>query len=175
MKERNILQIVTRASQGFGVKCNKFIGALTVELIRNALLKKGFNVSGRDVFINGFPVEIDLLISKKGISPENRILYKPEDVLAIFEVKSRGAYGENSIKSIFNNFKLIKQGTKSIHCIYITLAERKNYKWKATEQNINSPVYTLFWHSGPESNMKFEATHDWKRLLNYLDKITNPV
>ncbi len=68
------MEIITKASQDFGVKSKKFSGALTVELVREALLKEGFNVSERDVFIKGFPVEIDLLISKKGISAENRIL-----------------------------------------------------------------------------------------------------
>jgi UDP-N-acetylglucosamine 2-epimerase len=175
MQERNILEIVTKTSQDFGVKCKKFSGTLTVELIRQALLKKGFNVSERDVFIKGIPVEIDLLIYKKGISSENRVLYKPEDVLVILEVKRKGTFGEFAIKSIMNNFKLIKQRSKNINCIYVTLTERKNYKWKATEQNINSPVFTLFWHSGPENNMKYENTRDWKKLINYLNKITNTV
>lgn len=156
-------------------KCKKFTGALTVELIREALLKKGFNVSERDVFIKGIPIEVDLVISKKGTKPKNRILYQSEDVLVVLEVKSKGTFGESSIKSILKNFTLIKQKTKNIHCIYVTLSERKTYKWKATKNNIKSRAYTLFWHSGHESNMKFEPTCDWDKLMKNLRKIINDV
>ena len=175
MKEEKILETVSRATEEFGIKCKKFSGAITVELIREALLEEGFSVSERDVFINGIPIEVDLLIAQKDISPVNRIQYKPEDVLVVFEIKGRGTFGENSIKSIFNNFKIIKQNKESIHCIYVTLSDRKSYKWKATAKNINAPVYTLFWNSGPENSMKFNPTGDWKRLIKDLFNIVNTV
>ena len=168
MKEKEILEKISRTTENFGIKCKKFSGALTVELIREALFEEGFNVSERDVFINGIPIEIDLLIAQKGISPIKRIQYKPEDVLVVFEIKCRGTFGENSIKNIFNNFKIIKLNKKNIQCIYVTLSDRKNYKWKATEKNINAPVYTLFWHRGPENSMKFNPTGDWKKLIKDL-------
>ena len=175
MKEEKILETVSRATEEFGIKCKKFSGAITVELIRKALLEEGFNVSERDVYINGIPIEVDLLIAQKGISPLTRIQYRPEDILVVLEVKSRGTFGENSIKSISNNFKIIKQAQKNIHCIYITVSDRKNYKWKATEKNINAPAYTLFWHSGPENNLKFDSTGDWKKLIRDLRNIVNAV
>ena len=34
-------------------KCTKFVGALTIELLRKEIAKFGFNVSCRDVFIEG--------------------------------------------------------------------------------------------------------------------------
>lgn len=149
MKAREVLEKILRATEEFGIKCKKFSGAITAELIREALLVEGFNISERDVFIDGIPIEIDLLITQKDSSPKNQIRYNPNDVLVALEIKSRGSFGKNSTRSILNNFEIIKQTQKTIQCIYITLSERKNYKWRATEENINAPVYTLFWHSGP--------------------------
>jgi len=39
-------------------KCTKFVGALTIELLRKELGKLGFNVSNRDVFIKEFQMNL---------------------------------------------------------------------------------------------------------------------
>ena len=175
MNGQDILEIVSRATEEFGIKCRKFNGTMTVELIRKALLEEGFNVSERDVFINRIPIEIDLLIVQKGTNSPNRINYKPADILVAFEIKCRGTFGEESIKSIANHFKIIKEARENINCMYVTLSERKTYKWKATEENINAPAYTLFWHSGPENKLKFDPTGDWEKLIKDLSNIVTAV
>jgi len=89
-------------------KSREFIGALTTELIRTELLKQRFNVSNSDVFIEGIPNELDLLIVQAGKNLKEKIFYSPDDILVVFEIKFRGAYGEkqkNSIKEIFDNIK----------------------------------------------------------------------
>jgi hypothetical protein len=53
MKEKDILEIVLRATEEFGIQCKKFSGTITVELIREALLEEGFNVSEKgDILIS---------------------------------------------------------------------------------------------------------------------------
>ncbi len=102
-------------------KSRKFIGALTTELIRTELLKQRFNVSNRDVFIEGIPNELDLLIVQAGKNLKEKIFYSPDDILVVFEIKFRGAYGEkqkNSIKEIFDN---IKRKNENIECIINTI------------------------------------------------------
>lgn len=173
MNEHEILDTYTALMNKFESKCKKFDGACAVEIIRDALKSEGFNVSEKDVYILDIPIEIDLLIARQGASPERRILYRPEDVMVALEIKSRGVFGEQALMGIAENFKKIKNKSMSIECIYVTISDRENYKWKATEENINAPAYTLFWNSGPEDKMEFSATGDWKLFIEKLRKIEN--
>jgi hypothetical protein len=160
---------VLEAKQAFGVKCAKFAGAVTVEVFRKALVDKGFAPSPRDVFIRGVPVEVDLLLLRKGVGATDRILYEPSEALAAFEVKSRGSFGARSIESIRRSFTAIQAANSKIACMYVTLAERKNYKWRVTSQNLGFPAFTLFWHGGgSERNLKCESSGDWQGLLREL-------
>jgi len=173
MTDRDVLNLITTASKEFGLKCKKFGGALAVEIVRDALIAEGFNVSRRDVYIKGIPIEIDLLIARQGVTPDRGILFYKDEVLVALEIKSRGTFGEASIRSIAGNFSAIREASKGIHCIYLTISERKSYKFRATKGNINAPVYTLFWHSGPEDNLKLESTGDWDRFIAELRQIKN--
>lgn len=104
MNDATLLDQINRAKEDFGTKCSKYAGAITVEFIRRALREHGISASPRDVFIKGVPIEIDLLIPKASTSPENGILYRPEDVLIALEIKNSGAFGEATIRRIKNNF-----------------------------------------------------------------------
>ena len=173
MNDREILNAITGASNEFGLKCKKFTGAFTVEIVRYVLAGEGFNVSGRDVYIRGIPIEIDLLIARQGVTPERGILFNKEDSMVALEIKSRGTFGEASIKSIARNFNAIREASRGTRCIYLTISDRESYKYKATKENIGASVYTLFWHSGPEENLKFMPTGDWERFIQELRQIQN--
>jgi hypothetical protein len=60
--DQEILESINIAKRDFGMKCYKYAGAITVEVLRLALQHYGFLVSERDVFICGVPFEIDLLM-----------------------------------------------------------------------------------------------------------------
>lgn len=167
-RDDHLLDSVSKAKQAFGTKCSKFLGSVTVELLRMALFDSGINVSARDVFIRGVPIEIDLIVSKPDVSPFAGLLYEPSDVLAAFEVKNTGLFGESSLKSIRRAFSLIKKAQSDIYCVYVTLAERKNYKWAANKDNLGVDVFTLFWHNGSEKHRRYESTGDWYRLIKKL-------
>ena len=94
MNEHEILELVNAAKKNFGAKCSKYSGAVSVELIRHALKSHGIETSSRDVFIKNVPVEIDFLVSKPGVLPGHGLLYQPEDVLAAFEIKNVGSFGQ---------------------------------------------------------------------------------
>jgi len=165
MDDITLLDQINRAKEDFGIKCPKYTGAITVEFIRLALREHGISASPRDVFIKGVPIEIDLLIPRAGTSPENGILYRPEDVLIALEIKNSGAFGEAAVRTIKKNFMRIQQHGEQIDCFYVTLAERKGYKWAITEDNFGFPAYTLFWHSGGGKNRRYEPSGDWQRLI----------
>jgi len=101
---QNILNEINLAKNTFGVKCKKFTGSLTVEIIKDALSStissNKIEISPRDVFIRGVPLEIDFLIAKKEAIAQNNLLYEPSDVLLVFEIKNLGSFGEETINSI---------------------------------------------------------------------------
>jgi hypothetical protein len=165
MDDRDLLRRVLEARQAFGVKCAKFAGAVTVELFRQALVVEGFTLSPRDVFILGVPVEIDLLMLREGAKAGDRIFYEPSDVLAAFEIKNRGSFGARSVESVRRSFKAIQSANTKIVCMYVTLAERRNYKWAVTSQMLGFEAFTLFWHKGSERKLTYESSGDWERLL----------
>lgn len=170
MNDIEILKTINLAKESFGKKCSKYCGALTTEIIRKELKESGIFVSARDVFIRGLAVEIDLLIYRDGVTPENGILFEPEDVLVTIEVKNAGSFGDNTIQTIQHNSEKIKNLNKQIKYCYITLAERKNYKWAITDVNSGCETYTLFWHTGADSNRVDVSTGDWSRFLLNMKK-----
>jgi hypothetical protein len=171
MNEHELLELVNAAKKNFRAKCPKYSGAVSVELIRHALKKHGIEASSRDVFIKDVPVEIDFIISKSESVPEHGTLYQPEDVLAAFEIKNTGSFGQSTIDNTKRCFSLIKQSNPKIFCAYVTLSERKNFRWAVSEENLGSPAYTLFWHSGSRLKLRHEPSGDWQRLINDLRKI----
>jgi hypothetical protein len=167
-RERELLSLVQEARRDFGPKCQKLAGSITVELIGDFLSRLGIPVSARDVFIRGVPVELDLLVPGPMTTPRHKLIYEPSDVLAAFEVKNLGAF-PGALASIRRSFDLIRSANPGIYCAYITLSERKNYKWKATAENLGADVYTLFWHNSSIKNRRFDPTGDWDKLISKLN------
>lgn len=153
-------------------RCTKFVGALTIELLRKELAKLEFNVSNRDVFIEGVTNELDLLIAKAGRQPKENLVYCPEDVLAVLEIKFRGSYGKTSVNKIREVFDFIKRLNKNIQCCYISVSENKNYKYRITKENLGYNCFELLTRdSSLESALErngMRVTGDWDRLLNKL-------
>jgi len=178
MNEHELLGLVLKAKANFakansGKNCSKYSGAVSVEIIRLALRQNGVNTSNRDVFIKGVPVEIDFLIVKSDAAPEHGLLYQSEDVLAAFEIKNTGSFGEATIENTKRCFSLIKRSNPKIYCAYITIAERRNFRWAVHEGNLGSPAYTLFWHSGGQKNIRYEPDKNWNwnRLITDLQAL----
>ncbi|HWP02656.1 MAG TPA: hypothetical protein VNL96_04305 [Gemmatimonadaceae bacterium] len=129
-------------------------------------------MSTRDVFISSVPIEVDLLIPNRVATPDYGLVYHPGDVLAALEVKNSGAFGEGTLKTVRRSFELIRAANPQIYCAYVTLAERKGYKWAATADNLSADVFTLFWHNGSSRDRRFEPTGDWSNLVNRLKSLT---
>ncbi len=170
MNEDEILRReIERARETFGPKCDKYVGAVTVEAIRGALKRHGIETSSRDVFMQGVPIEVDLLIARQGAEPKHALLYRAQDVAVALEIKNRGCYGEMALEKTRRNFEEIRAHGPHIRCLYVTLTEREGYKWAATEENLGVPVYTLFWRAGSSKEPRFKSTGDWETLLADLE------
>lgn len=159
-----------------GKLSKKFIGAITVELLRKELMKEGFNVSNRDVFIKGVPYELDLLILKRGERAKENLLYNPRQVVAVFEVKFSGAY-PGDIENINKCFNSVKKINKKIRCVYLAVSENIKYKYYHKEKELGDfPCFLLDRDSGLERAIdknKLKITGDWDKLIKLLNKLNH--
>jgi hypothetical protein len=171
MKDTEILETVEAAKRDFGQKCGKYSGAVTVEIIRHALQEEGISVSARDVFIRGVPIELDLVIPRKGVSPQDDLLYESSQVLVAIEVKNSGSFGEKTIQTVERNAAVLRAANPQIAFCYLTLSEREGYPWALTEKNAPCKTYTLFWHKGSGARKIETSTGDWQRFLDDMWKI----
>lgn len=153
----------------------KFIGALSIELLRKELIKEGFNISHRDVYIFGLHNEFDLLVLKKKQKARENLLYKPEQVIAVLEIKFSGTYSEDEILNINKIFSSVRKLNKKIKCFYLTISENIKYKYYSKEKKIGDHAFFLF---SRETNLKsaikkgrLRATGDWDKLISYFKKI----
>jgi hypothetical protein len=168
MNAEQILDRVMRAKGEFGAKCGKYAGAITVEVLREAIQDAGHHVSPRDSFIRRVPIEVDLLVVRPDAQPELTCLYEPSDVLVAIEVKNSGSFTKSGIETTRANFEKIARA--EIECCYVTLAERIRYKWAVTTANVGHPAFTLFTHTGSQ-NINYQETGDWRKFLDWLAKV----
>jgi hypothetical protein len=128
-------QVVTRVRNlkaAFGVKCSKFTGAVSVEILKPALAEEGIRTSPRNVFVRGIPVEVDLVIPREGQKPAVRLLYEPQQIAAALEVKNSDSFGESTLKKVRHDFGRLREA--NIRCAYVTLEERRSYRWGGVER-----------------------------------------
>jgi hypothetical protein len=161
---------------GFKGKCNKLTGALVIELIRESFEKHGIRCSPRDVFIEGVPVEIDLLLIEKDAKPKSDLLYQPGDVVAALEIKALGCFGKAAVTSVKTNFEMIHRANDKIMCAYVNLADLEGYKWRVTMDNPNLAhlrpfgfdPYNLSWHKKTGKSQIDVPSGDWEDLIKNL-------
>jgi hypothetical protein len=171
MEDTKMLEAIEAAKRQFGCKCGKYSGALTVEFVRCGLESEGIRVSSRDVFIRGVPIEVDLIIPKKNAWKTEQLSYEPCDVLAAVEIKNAGSFGDSTIEMVRRNFTRIKAMNPEIRCCYLTLSERRGFRWAVTNKNCGGEAYTMFWHSGSGKKRLEESTGDWDRFLKEIKTI----
>jgi hypothetical protein len=167
MTGEEIVRQARNANRGFQLKCRKFAGAMAAELMKKALAGEGIPTSARDVFIRGIPLEIDLIVPRRGQEPSLGLLYEPQQAAVALEIKKMGSFGDKTLQTIRNNFTQLRE--RGVLCAYVTLEERKTYRYKATEENLGGfPCFTLVWHKGKGGDGPVEETQDWDRLLVFL-------
>lgn len=162
MTGEEIVTLAGDACDAFG-KCGKFAGAATVEIVKQALADEELPTSVRDVFIQGLPVEWDLVVPRPSAQPSlNGLLYEPVNVACALEIKLSGLHGKADAPRIAYNFERAR--ALGVSCAYVTLGERKSYLHKASEENLNFPIFTITWHTANT----LTDTGDWGRLLTFL-------
>lgn len=165
MQAAELVEQVRRAKAGFGTTSAKFAGAVAVEILRTALLDEGIPVSSRDCFVLGIPIEVDLLVTRRGAKATWELLYSPDDVRVALEIKQIGAF-PGTIQKVRRDFRRLSADCPRLACAYVAIEERKGYKHAVTEANIGHPAFTLAVYRDPIK--AFELTGRWEDLLTFL-------
>ncbi len=155
----------------------KFIGALAIELIIKELKKEGFNLSNRDVFIFGSHNELDLVVLKKKQRARENLLYYPDQVFAVFEIKFNGIFTKNDISRVKKAFRSIKKLDKRIKCLYLAISENSNFVYYREEKKLGDKSFFLFLRNGSLEDAikrgRIHKTDDWNRLVKILSKVND--
>jgi hypothetical protein len=146
-------------------KSTKFVGAITIELLRKELVKQGLNVSNRNVFIEGVPNELDLVIAKAGVEPEYYLMFYPNDVLAVLEIKFRGSFGKKVAGRLKNVFDSIKKMNKKIKCCYVALSEKKTYPHRITSEKLGYDCFELLTRESSNIELVLKKCYSFNRRL----------
>ena len=132
----------------------KFTGALTVEIVRDHLIKMGLPVSSRDIYIRGYSSEFDLAVVRDNTEPIYGILYEPKDVAAIIEVKYSGVYSKEVPETIKLLFDGVRKCNPHIVCVYLSVCENPSFKYRIMSKTLGHPAFTLYWVNRSDEILK---------------------
>jgi hypothetical protein len=158
-------------------------GNATETVIRNHLLKRGFNMTiNPNVKIQGSNIRIDSLLLKSTANP-NKLLYAPTEVDTIIEIKNNAVGNQSRI--IKENFDELSRVSENFRFAVIVLSERKGYTHEITEEKLQNKKYRVFTLVSRKkypigglyrkeaimemlNNNEMTKTRKWEELLAYL-------
>ena len=145
----------------------KYGGAVAVEILRAELAKEGIPTSARDVFIRGYPCEVDLLIPRRSATPQSALLYEPADVAVALEVKKTGSFAKAGLDKIKSDFSTLK--ALGVLSAYVTFEDRETYPHRPSTEKIGFPCYALAWHKKNDCPLReVNASEGWDALLKFV-------
>lgn len=164
-------------------------GDATEIVIRNHLLKEGFNVTLRpNVKIQGSNVRNDSLLLLPNVDASKSI-YTPNEMDMIIEIKNNAIVSRRNKQRtepsalIREKFDELEKTTKVSRFAVVILSENSNYNYRITEEKVgkkNCHVFTLIlrnrWDSLYETevvnkmlkNGELWKTGEWGKFLAYL-------
>jgi hypothetical protein len=168
IRGKELVERVRKAKTDFGdYYPKKFGGAAAIEILRVALREERIETSRRDVFIRGIPLEVDLIVPRKGAKPWLDLLYEPQHVVVALEVKKYGVYGEKARDKLKKNFASLWK--KGVNCAYITFEDRESYLWRPKEEFLGFPCFALAWTERDNGELKStKEDENWEAFVKYL-------
>jgi hypothetical protein len=160
-------------------------GNATETVIRNHLLKRGFNMTlNPDVKIQGSNIKIDSLLLKPSVNP-NKPSYSPSEVDTVIEIKNNAVANQSGI--IKENFDELSRVSENFHFAVIVLSERKGYTHEITEEKLENKKYRVFTLVSRKkypigglyrkeaiiemlNNNEMMKTRKWEELLSFLKR-----
>ena len=187
------LSIYNRLTKPPRRKSNKgFIGNLFSEIIANKMeryLSPEHKIVHGPLWIGGFEwIEWDGAIIKKAAEEIFPKFFHSEDIIALFELKTRGIYGrkhpgkgktvQEVIDNIKKNFCLAKERCTTLkRCFYVSLQERTPKRkdsikyYKETKKLEPEVVTCILFHSPIKKAPRIPYPNEWNRLVTELKRL----
>jgi len=158
-------------------------GKATEIVIRNHLLKRGFNLTlNPNVKIQGSEIRNDLLLLKPKVNP-SKLMYAPNEVDVVLEIKNN-AVGDQSM-GIKINLDELSRISENLSFAVVVLSERKGYTHEITEEKLRNKKYRVFTlvsrKEYPKGGLylkdavmemlrkkEMTKTREWDKLIEYL-------
>ncbi|EFD92502.1 MAG: hypothetical protein BJBARM5_0791 [Candidatus Parvarchaeum acidophilus ARMAN-5] len=157
--EQKIHQVSEDLDKIKGRSWSKFKGNVVNRLIIKLLTPHftGYKIPEPNSFIEGYPLEFDLMILKQNAEPINDYsnCYKKEDVKLVIEVKKHGFYFKKTEAKEKMRKYFAKQEAIGVPFLYITLKESKRLKADA-EAVLDNRCFTLGISPKPWLNDEWE-------------------
>jgi hypothetical protein len=164
----------------------KKCGSATEVVVREHLLRRGFNVSfNPNVKLAGSDLKNDLLFLKSTVNPDQKV-YSPDEVNWVIKVKNNAA--ANQSQKIKDNFDELKKLAPNLRFGVVILSEKKGYAHEVTDEKLGDEKYLSFTLVSRRVNPKtdnlyspkaimdllknkdMKKTGDWDRFISYLKK-----
>lgn len=142
-----------------------------LENVMLPFISKGYRIVKQSK-IRGIDYKFDFLIVR-----QNAIEYfgvAPQDVLAVFEVKSHGFYSQPNIERVKFTFEIVQKAYPQIKLFYVTYRETNYYDQKARSFFGNKARwYYRLSNSGNGVQIppKSYFPNEWKRLIKNLSTL----
>ena len=164
----------------------KKCGSATEVVVREHLLRRGFNVSfNPNVKLAGSDLKNDLLFLKSTVNPDQKV-YSPDEVNWVIKIKNNAA--ANQSQKIKDHFDELKKLAPNLRFGVVILSEKKGYAHEVTDEKLGDEKYLSFTLVSRRVNPKtdnlytpkaimdllknkdMKKTGDWDRFISYLKK-----
>jgi hypothetical protein len=159
-------------------------GAPTAVVIREHLLRRGFNITfNPNIKLAGSNIKNDLFLLRSTINPDQKE-YSPNEVNLVIEIKNNAVANQSEI--IKENFGELRKLSSELRFSTVFLSEKKGYTHEVTNGKIENEGYLSFtlvsrriypkvgglYSPGAImdllKNKELKKTGDWERLIAYL-------
>jgi len=159
-------------------------GAATEVVVREHLLRRGFNVSfNPNIKLKGSDIKNDLLLLRSTVNPDQNE-YAPNEIDVVIEVKNNAVADQASL--IKKNFDELKSLSPDLRFAAVVLSEKTGYKHEITDEKLGDKRYLSFTLVSrriypkdgglysPKAimdllkNKDMKKTGDWERFITYL-------
>ncbi|MBA7694858.1 hypothetical protein ES703_103473 [subsurface metagenome] len=186
LKTKERLDRPPPGKSNYGYTGHLFATILFEELGRH--IPRRYTLVRGPLWVHGLEwVEWDGAVTKS-VLPDNSVaLYEPEDIIALFEIKTRGVYGgekevTKALNNIAENFRDARKHCQNCRqCIYVTLQERKpkretSVPYYQRTKDILEPVclIAVLFESPVDNKPVSQAKPcpgEWKRLIETLQAL----
>lgn len=187
------LSIYTRLSKPSKGKSNKgFVGNLFAEILTKKMRKyvsSEYKITVGPLWISGLEwIEWDAAVITQATPKTFDRLFDSKDIVALFELKTRGIYGrkhpdkgktvQQVIRSIEENFCLAKKHCSDLkNCFYVSLQERSPKRkgsidyYRETKKLEPEIVTCILFQSPLEKQPHFPYPNEWNKLVGELNRL----